>query len=443
MNFKPFIFGIAASFAWCVAALPNGGGYEKNQGWTGQFTPTGLGKVEMLSEKLNIHFSDDYATVEVVYQFKNAGSKRRVKMGFPTTTTREVTEDDYPYLTELELKNYRISKDGKALKSKLVSEKTSIPVPGKAGAGKSRMWVKNWQVSEIDFGKGETAEVRIKFRQGYHKNEIWVSDDGRSSEATFSYVFSSASGWKGPIGKGEVTLTVDTLYPEEFQIEPRDRFQRDGNTYTWNFENLEPQPDDDLRIRVFDKSRDYWVFSPSRIKTEGSFPTGGIYELRSGLTLFTNRRYQVEASSTLAPQGELQYDAKNIIDSDPGVAWVEGVKGDGIGESLTLTMQKPLPVHHINIVPGYSKSEQLWFANNRVAKLEVTANNEKTWTLDVPESHWESKVSLALPGYKKPVETLTVKIAGVYSGTKFRDTCISAIEVANVLDKRPSIQGAR
>ena len=69
---------------------------------------------------------------------------------------------------------------------------------------------------------------------------MFASDDGSISAATFSYTLSSAAIWKGPIKNGKVTLIVDTLYLDEFQIEPRDRFARKGNKFTWSFKSLEP-----------------------------------------------------------------------------------------------------------------------------------------------------------------------------------------------------------
>ena len=55
--------------------------------------------------------------------------------------------------------------------------------------------------------------------------------------------------------------------------------------------------------------------------------------------------YDATASSTLAAQGKHNYDVVNIK-GDPTrevqSPWAEGVEGDGIGESITLNVKRPL-----------------------------------------------------------------------------------------------------
>lgn len=457
MKTDPATLGALAAFVLALgasSAFANGGGYVQNKGWTGDFSPRGADQVEMVSEELTIHFGPEAAEVEVVYRLKNSGRKRKVEIGFPCTTLKpdpKPGEEDYSGITPLELAGYTIAKGGEALKVRVKSEKIPAPVPGSTSGEESDAldvsgsgaWVRKWYVSDIPFDKNETAEVRVRFRQGYAEFGRYVSDDGHVSASTLSYTLSSAAIWKGPIKSGNVTLIVDSLYPDEFTIEPRDRFKREGNVYTWNFENLEPAAADDLRIQVYAPHSSYYVYSPGKLKSKGDFPSGGEYIFREDLTLFVHDRYEAKASSTLKPQGEYSYEASNLNNDDWQSAWVEGADGPGIGESVTLTMKAPLPVHHLKILPGYAASEKAWKENARVAKVEVTANAEKSWTVDLPDGGFEVLQTVPLPGYAKPVETLEVKIAGVHPGEKYEDTCITAIFVASKLDKRPEVRGAR
>lgn len=449
MNVRSFAAFALAAFvlgSGIDSMLANGGGFVENQGWTGDFSPKGTAEVEMVSEELTILFGPEDAEVEVVYQLRNPGRKRRIEVGFPCTTLApdlKRGEENETGISPIDLVGYSILKNGKELKVRVKTEKAPTPVPGKKFEGGDQTWVTKWYVSEIPFEKNETAEVRVKFRQGYAEVGTYVSDDGHVSAATFSYTLSSAAIWKGPIQSGNVTLIVDTLFPGEFKVEPRDRFAREGNVYTWNFENLEPAAADDLKIQVYAPHSTYYVFSPGKLKSKGDYPSGGEYVFREGLTLFEHSRYEVEASSTLAPQSDQTYDAANLIDDDWDTAWVEGVDGPGIGESLTLKMKQPLPVHHVSFLPGYASSEQNWESNCRVAKVEITANGEKTWVADLPDGGMHELRGVALTGYDKPVETLEIKIAGVHAGSKYEDTCITAIYIANKLDKRPEVRGSR
>ena len=70
-------------------------------------------------------------------------------------------------------------------------------------------------------------------------------------------------------------------------------------------------------------------------------------------------------------EGEIgKYDISNIVDMNPLTAWVEGVKGDGVGEYVLLA-HKNLPAT-INIYSGYGKNLSLFKKNNRPKVLKVS-----------------------------------------------------------------------
>src|SRR5207248_2425151 len=114
--------------------------------------------------------------------------------------------------------------------------------------------------------------------------------------------------------------------------------------------------------------------------------------------------YDVVASSTLPAQGKHDYDVRNIK-GDPrrevASPWAEGVEGDGIGESLTLTVKRSLPVYAILIQPGYydTDSETAWSKNNRVAALEITLNDEKTFSANIPDEKFADPFLIRVPDY--------------------------------------------
>ena len=59
-----------------------------------------------------------------------------------------------------------------------------------------------------------------------------------------------------------------------------------------------------------------------------------------------------------------QYSACRLFDKDVTTAWVEGVKGDGIGEYVLIVQENTFP-GKIHINNGYQKSESLFFKNCR------------------------------------------------------------------------------
>ena len=155
-------------------------------------------------------------------------------------------------------------------------------------------------------------------------------------------------------------------------------------------------------------------------------------------------KIKTEVSSTLGQS----YSKSNIFDGKIDTAWVEGTKGDGIGEWVNIQIDAtlespsttPFSVRKIGIIPGYSKSQKTWNENNRVksALLVIYTPSafpkENEWV--VYRLKFEDIDKLQI--FKFPIEkiaanldpmtsTVWFKIEDVYKGTKYQDTCISEI----------------
>jgi hypothetical protein len=70
-------------------------------------------------------------------------------------------------------------------------------------------------------------------------------------------------------------------------------------------------------------------------------------------------------------EGVGKYEAFNLIDRDPNTAWVEGVKGNGVGEYAFISMGAFFP-DSIKIRNGYQKTQELYNANSRPKKLKIS-----------------------------------------------------------------------
>jgi len=148
------------------------------------------------------------------------------------------------------------------------------------------------------------------------------------------------------------------------------------------------------------------------------------------------------------------YSAGNISDNDPKTAWVEGVKGTGIGEVLIvpcLDLSRP-----VKIWSGYGKSESAFTANCRPKKIRTVivradpggfsqygknyenlkviaegvvslSDKNQYQNLAIPKFTFDSFFSKTFNTYKKYEYILGIEILEVYQGTKYDDTCISEI----------------
>ncbi len=126
----------------------------------------------------------------------------------------------------------------------------------------------------------------------------------------------------------------------------------------------------------------------------------------------------ISASSTLKGKNN-RYGAGNLLDGSSG-SWCEGVKGDGIGEKITLLFRKEVTLTSLSLINGL-KSGKYFGKNNRVKGMKI--NGESHILQDSPGPQ---KITL-----HRPVKTkkLVLEIESVYPGTKWKDTCITELGI--------------
>jgi hypothetical protein len=145
----------------------------------------------------------------------------------------------------------------------------------------------------------------------------------------------------------------------------------------------------------------------------------------------------VYASSTLYSVKNV-YAATNAHDLNYSTAWVEGVKGDGIGEYLVYHFEAGRPrITDIIVANGYVKSEKAWTENSRVKKLKLYYNNKPIAILNLEDKRQEQSFHFTKPFgnkrdnhenlIKKNSWTLRFEILEVYPGDKYDDTAITEI----------------
>lgn len=135
------------------------------------------------------------------------------------------------------------------------------------------------------------------------------------------------------------------------------------------------------------------------------------------------------STSHLADYKGIKYSANNIHDFDASTAWVEGKKGSGIGERITIQLSSHIPVSvtQIMIFNGYMKSEKLWKANGRVKTLKLYVNNKPYALLKLKDVIGEQIFEVDTQNFsEKPIQ-LTFEIVDVYKGSKYKDVAISEI----------------
>ena len=130
---------------------------------------------------------------------------------------------------------------------------------------------------------------------------------------------------------------------------------------------------------------------------------------------------RAEASSTLTPAS--RYAANNTLDGRLDTAWAEGVPGPGIGEWIRFTFS-PRLVQSVEVYPGYGKSEETFYNNNRLKRVTLVFSDGTAVSAPFADEMRRQRIHL-----NPPVRTSSLKliIEEVYRGTRYDDTTISEI----------------
>lgn len=133
----------------------------------------------------------------------------------------------------------------------------------------------------------------------------------------------------------------------------------------------------------------------------------------------------VSATSYLSePQHNLEHLPKNIIDGDRTSAWVEAVNGQGIQESITLTLDGVYTISKMSIYSGYQLSDDIYYKNSRPARLRLTFSDNSYQEVEVNDQMGEQLITLP---QSVDTSSITVTILKTYFGNRYEDTAISDI----------------
>lgn len=131
-------------------------------------------------------------------------------------------------------------------------------------------------------------------------------------------------------------------------------------------------------------------------------------------------------SSILDPQFGNRYGGVNLLDGNMATAWVEGAKGDGIGEKLVISYDSPRILSRLVLANGYNKNRDIYTKNARLQSVTITgqAGEQRSFRLS-DTGDWQ-EIEL---GWLGETNWFSIAISGVYRGSKYRDTAISELRV--------------
>lgn len=431
----------------------NGGGYSIASTNAGAFRPIDVEKIEMVKERLEIDLHLEYAEIRVEYELRNPGLLTKVEAGFPVSYSlydisrdrlmegiRDPASDPKKTLSGAvanHLQKFAASLDGEPIGFEVVPDSFNLRDLDPAA---QQIRIEGWYKVRIDFRTRQTRTLKVTYRQ-------------RTSDVIpIAYLFSAAAIWKGPIREGLVTIRPVTRAKEDVALSHPNRFEWKGDRWEWSFRDFEPTLEDDLKINTNARGKE--VIDLETRYSEGVDTT----ESNDGLNAFYityggrwtgddyvadrweahHTSYRVESSSTLADEDQISYSPENLKDRNHKTSWVEGVPGDGVGETLTVTPDTPARVTHVGIATGYTATEDLYYANGRVAALDVSVNGGPEFRVSVPDERLVREYFyFELPASSEPVKSIRLKVAEVRPGTHFQDTAVSRLVLVQPLDRMP------
>lgn len=150
------------------------------------------------------------------------------------------------------------------------------------------------------------------------------------------------------------------------------------------------------------------------------------------------KKTNLSSTSFLDSSSNYTYEPINAFDFNYQTAWVEGVDGYGIGESLTYEFSPEQPrITKIIIANGYIKSRNSYVSNSRAKQLKLYLNNELYAILNLQDVYAEQSFLVSAIGnanradeqalQSAPKWELKFEITEVYKGAKFEDTAITEI----------------
>ncbi len=386
--------------------------------------------IAMNDEVINMRMFADHYDVDVIYNFSNTGKDQDVTVAFPSEYLLSwLRHNDSP------LMNFHTYENGKEIK---VYEITNTDYDNIRDNLLTREVIKNlyriYECSLLFFKENEEKQIRNTYSQVYQE-PYFPKENWKPDMIEADYILNTGGYWKGIIRSIKLNAYLNDGFQERFIYDQ-----------PWNLEHSPFKSD----IEV----------SPTNYKIENNAIKMNFEDIKPDFDIkITLPRYLYKgiSASSEKKDKDYNYSASNVIDDNPGTAWVPEDKTqygifhkDGINENITLVigdsfggdLESSILINKIGIINGLAASTNLFYANNRVKKIKISyssiiadrgVNKFVQYKREFNEIYnLKDTMSMQYFKFNKPVLASTIQftILDIYRGTKYpHDTCISEIKI--------------
>lgn len=414
---------------FCLAStrqgIANGGTFDTSTiRATGNLEPVRKNKIVLESERIKTRLDGDFATVEVRYVLKNQGGADQVTYGFPVDTGNgQLTGKDS------DLK-FEISEDRSfaPLPVQEIIRQNPFPASALPQGGSYGQTIRAWHVVSLNFAKGETKTLFVKYRvrnlgqtTGTSKDTLWAE-----SARKWIYDLSPSQTWgDGRVGRLEIEVDATPLLSKGIpvnRVEPAGATENKG-IYRWSFENFDLRQAPDLVVEYNNPERQRNDEIESRL-----LPSSVVEKI------------EVSSERQNSRSTDANYGKENLLDGDFATAWMEGVDGPGRGQWIEVTFKKRTLLKFVTLANGYWKNTERLVENGAIKKLRVQSfRADSEYNRDVVLDLEKPRYDAALPfaqttvlweggdGPGEEIRTLRLTIEEAEPGTRYSDTAVSEL----------------
>jgi hypothetical protein len=171
-----------------------------------------------------------------------------------------------------------------------------------------------------------------------------------------------------------------------------------------------------------------------------------IWTLGEEIVLRGDPRSPIRAKTVVASSQTGPHVPTRAFDGDLATSWAEGAEGTGIGQAITITLDKPIDIGAVGVFCGEGSGLRAFFDHNRVHRGSIEAKTEADLgdtsagfdfaslgidaLGDRVEFSCENRPEVTyVTLHKRGVVELEVRIESVYLGDKHDDTHLAEIEL--------------